>query len=89
MTTTEILVQINSLMEKLGADDLMTVAQSAQSKAKGKTWIELQIGDKVMFNAKTRGIKHGILIKKNSKTYQVLVGSVTWKVTPTLLKKVA
>jgi hypothetical protein len=47
------------------------------------------VGDKVRFDAKTRGIKDGILIKKNAKTFQVLVGSVTWKVSPALLRKVA
>lgn len=83
------LMQINALLDQLSADQLMMVAQSAQARAKGKTWNELKLGDQVMFDAKTRGIKRGVLIKKNSKTYQVLVGSVTWKVSPTLLKKVA
>lgn len=89
MTTDNPLLQIHKLMDSLSAEDLMFVAQSAAARAKGKTWNELKIGDKVSFDAKTRGLKHGVLIKKNSKTYQVLVGSVTWKVSPTLLKKVA
>jgi hypothetical protein len=68
---------------------LMQVAQAAALRARHKSKVDLNIGDKVTFDAKTRGIKTGILVKKNAKTFQVLVGSVTWKVTPTLLKKVA
>jgi len=89
MTTLSPLMQINDLLDQLSAEQLMMVAVSAQTRAKGKTWNELKLGDNVIFNAKTRGIKRGVLIKKNSKTYQVLVGSVTWKVSPTLLKKAA
>lgn len=83
------LLQIVQLMDKLSAEDLMQVARMAQKRAQDATKIALKIGDQVQFDAKTRGVKTGILIKKNPKTFQVLVGSVTWKVSPTLLKKVA
>ena len=87
--TTSALMQINALLDQLSAEQLMTVAKSAQVRANSKTKTELKIGDQVMFDAKSRGIKHGILVKKNPKTFQVLVGSTTWKVSPTLLKKAA
>jgi len=83
------LLQIVKLMDKLSPEDLMMVAKSAQQRATNATKVALKIGDEVQFDAKSRGIKRGILIKKNPKTFQVLVGSTTWKVTPTLLTKVA
>jgi hypothetical protein len=89
MTTDNPLLQIYKLLDQLSAEDLMVVAKSAQLRANNATKISLKIGDEVQFDAKSRGIKRGILIKKNPKTFQVLVGSVTWKVSPTLLKKVA
>ena len=89
MSTDNPLLQIYSLLGQLDAEELMAVAKSAQQRAQNATKIALKIGDQVQFDAKSRGVKTGILIKKNPKTFQVLVGSVTWKVSPTLLKKVA
>jgi hypothetical protein len=83
------LLQIHKLMDLLSPEDLMFVAKAAQQRANNATKIALKIGDEVQFDAKSRGLKRGILIKKNPKTFQVLVGSVTWKVSPTLLKKAA
>lgn len=76
-------------LDKLSPADLIQVAKMAQQRANSKQKSELMLGDEVTFDAKSRGIKVGILIKKNPKTFQVLVGSTTWKVSPTLLKKVA
>ena len=87
--STSALMQINDLMNQLSAEQLQMVAKSAMTRANSKAKSDLKIGDEVMFDAKSRGVKHGILIKKNPKTFQVLVGSTTWKVSPTLLKKVA
>jgi len=89
MTTETPLLQIHKLLDQLSAEDLMFVAKSAAARANNATKITLKIGDTVSFDAKTRGVKTGTLIKKNTKTFQVLVGSTTWKVSPTLLKKVA
>lgn len=83
------LMQIENLMNQLSAQDLLTLAKSAQYRANVKQKTELVLGDTVTFDAKSRGVKVGILVKKNPKTFQVLVGSTTWKVSPTLLKKVA
>lgn len=76
-------------LDKLSPSDLLSVAKMAQQRANAKQKSELMLGDEVTFDAKSRGIKLGILIKKNPKTFNVLVGSTTWKVSPTLLKKVA
>jgi hypothetical protein len=89
MTTDNPLLQIHKLMDLLSAEDLMFVAKAAQMRASNASKAALKIGDEVQFDAKSRGLKRGILIKKNPKTFQVLVGSVTWKVSPTLLKKAA
>ena len=76
-------------LDKLSPSDLIQVAKMAQQRANSKAKTELSLGDEVTFDAKFRGVKLGILVKKNAKTFNVLVGSVTWKVSPTLLKKVA
>lgn len=89
MSSTEALLQINKLIAGLSASELIIVAKSCQALANNKSKIEMQVGDQVYFDAKSRGIKTGVLIKKNAKTFQVLVGSTTWKVSPSLLKKVA
>jgi len=89
MTTDNPLLQIHKLLDKLSTEDLLLVAKSAAARANNSTKIALKIGDTVTFDAKSRGVKTGVLIKKNTKTFQVLVGSTTWKVSPTLLKKVA
>lgn len=89
MTNISPLMQIENLMNQLSAEDLLTLAKSAQYRAQNKVKTELKLGDEVMFDARSRGIKVGILVKKNAKTFNVLVGSTTWKVSPTLLKKAA
>jgi len=81
--------QINELIHELSSQDLIRLARLAQFLANTKASGEINVGDEVTFDAKSRGVKVGILIKKNPKTFQVLVGSTTWKVSPTLLKKVA
>lgn len=88
MNVTPLALIIQNL-DKLSPTDLISVAKMAQQRAQAKVKSELLLGDEVTFDAKSRGIKIGILIKKNPKTFQVLVGSTTWKVSPTLLKKVA
>jgi hypothetical protein len=88
MNVTPLALIIQNL-DKLSPTDLISVAKMAQQRAQAKAKSELLLGDQVQFDAKSRGVKTGTLIKKNTKTFQVLVGSTTWKVSPTLLKKVA
>lgn len=87
--STETLMKINALLGELSADELMMIAKTCSIRANAKSKSDFKIGDTVTFDAKTRGVKTGILIKKNAKTFQVLVGSVNWKVSPSLLKKVS
>ena len=87
--STETLLQVHKLLMTLSREDLAIVSQSVYNRLQIMNQTAFKIGDKVTFDAKTRGIKTGILVKKKAKTFQVLVGSVNWKVTPTLLKKVA
>jgi len=88
MNVTPLALIIQNL-DKLSPTDLISVAKMAQQRAQSKVKSELLLGDEVTFDAKSRGVKIGILIKKNPKTFNVLVGSTTWKVSPTLLRKVA
>ena len=46
---------------------------------------KFKVGDAVMFDAKTRGIIRGTIIKFNPKTVVVRAGHVDWKVSPSLL----
>lgn len=85
-TEAQILMLINKI-DNVGV--LTHIAWTAKHRADALAKTDFKIGDKVRFDAKTRGIKDGILIKKNAKTFQVLVGSVRWKVAPALLRKVA
>ena len=89
MSYTETLGKINSLLSDLSYDELTLIAKYCMTLAAASAKYELMVGDKVTFDAKTRGLQTGVLIKKNAKSFQVLVGNVTWKVGPTLLKKVA
>lgn len=90
MADTETLMKINNLLSALSFEDLMMVAQSASVRARNLAKVELKIGDTVQFDANTRGIKTGTLIKKNELSAKVLVGGVTWTIKPiSMLKKVA
>ncbi len=82
----EILALINKI-DNVGV--LTSIAWHAKYRADALAKTDFKIGDQVQFDAKTRGFQRGILIKKNAKTFQVLVGSVKWKVSPSLLRKVA
>lgn len=87
--TKTVLMQIDELLNQLSVEHLNLVSQAARNRALTKSMRDLKVGDTVTFDAKRRGVKTGTLIRKNPKTYQVLVGHTTWRVTPTLLKKVA
>lgn len=68
---------------------LTHIAWAAKHRADALAKSGFRIGDKVRFDAKNRGIKEGILIKKNAKNFQVLVDHTRWTVSPALLRKVA
>jgi hypothetical protein len=91
MTTAsaETLMQLNKLISSLTREDLAMVSESIYNRLQIMNQSAFKIGDKVKFDAKTRGIKEGVVIRKSKKTIQVLVGATTWKVSPSLLRKVA
>jgi len=87
--STETLLQVHKLLMTLSREDLAIVSQSVYNRLQIMNQTAFKIGDKVTFDAKTRGIKEGVVIRKSKKTIQVLVGPVTWKVSPSLIRKVA
>jgi hypothetical protein len=48
----------------------------------------LRVGDTVRFDAKSRGIQTGQVIKINPTRVKVQAGNITWNVSPQLLKRV-
>lgn len=53
-----------------------------------KMRIQFKVGDKVWFDAKTRGIVKGVISKMNAKTAKVRTDlGVQWTVSPQLLQK--
>lgn len=81
--------QAFNLVDQLSVEDLTEVLNYAARRRNSMATSSFRLGDTVEFDAKTRGLKRGVLIKKNSKTVKVLVGSVTWTVSPSLLRKAA
>ena len=92
MSSKETLVQIHKLLMTLSRDDLAMVNESIYNRLDIMNKTAFKLGDTVTFNAKTRGIKQGIVIsvpRGRTKNVKVLVGSTRWTVSPNLLKKVA
>jgi hypothetical protein len=89
MSNSVVFAEIDRLLLKMTSQELLAMAKMCHSRAIAKSKIDLKVGDKVSFDTKSCGNQTGVLIKKNTKTFKVLVNSVTWKVSPTLLKKVA
>lgn len=53
-----------------------------------KLRLQFRIGDKVKFDAKTRGMVHGTITKMNAKSVKVKTDAgVTWTVSPQFLEK--
>ena len=66
--------------------DINLAIKQRWSELDAREALNFKIGDSVKFNSRKRGgILTGIVKKVNRKTVAVLVGSVTWRVTPSLL----
>ncbi len=53
-----------------------------------KLRLQLRVGTRVQFDAKTRGIIHGVITKVNGKTIKVQAdGGAVWTVGPGLLQR--
>lgn len=72
------------IMTKADDGDLKLLQQVIDMKLR----LQFKVGDKVWFDAKTRGIIQGTITKMNAKSAKVVTdGGVKWTVSPTLLQK--
>jgi len=73
------------IMSKADDGDLKLLQEIITMKLR----LQFRVGDKVKFDAKTRGIIHGTLTKMNTKSAKVLSDKgVSWNVSPQFLEKV-
>lgn len=79
---------INALAAVSHEDALMMFKEAVARRAAVAT-MSLKFGDKVSFDARSKGVKVGEVIKINRKSAKVRVGNVEWRVTASLLQKVA
>lgn len=74
----------NWVMTKADATDLKLIQEVISMKLR----FEFRVGDKVWFDAKTRGIIKGTIIKMNAKSAKVRTDTgVAWTVSPQFLQK--
>ncbi len=72
------------IMTKADDSDLKLIQEVISMKLR----LQFRVGDRVWFDAKTRGIIHGTITKMNAKTAKVRTDvGVQWTVTPALLHK--
>lgn len=72
------------VMTKADATDLKLIQEVISMKLR----FEFRVGDKVWFDAKTRGIVKGTIIKMNAKSAKVRTDAgLAWTVSPQLLQK--
>ncbi len=68
-----------------GLRDIQRAVNQRRSELESRSALEFKIGDSVKFGTKCRGTQEGIVKKINRKTVAVLVGGITWRVSPSLL----
>lgn len=72
------------IMSKADDSDLKLLQEVIGMKLR----LQFKVGDKVWFDAKTRGIIRGVVTKMNAKSAKVRTDTgVMWTVSPTLLNK--
>jgi len=72
------------IMSKADDSDLRLLQEVIALKLR----LQFKVGDKVKFDAKTRGIIHGTITKMNAKSVKVQTDTgVTWNVSPAFLQK--
>jgi hypothetical protein len=84
MNTQDIILTIH----QMDRDAVERVLEAARMRRDYLTKVSLRVGDMVQFDANSRGIQRGKIVKINPKRVKVQCGTVTWNVTPNLLKKV-
>ena len=75
--------------DKNTLDAIIAEVKNRQREMQREIGNAFNVGDKVWFDANRRGRIEGMISKINQKTIVVKTPTVTWKVTPSLLKKVA
>lgn len=71
---------------------IINLVKERQKALERKAAVAFAVNDKVRFDAGRRGLIEGVITKINIKTIQVKQTNglaITWKVSPSLLKKVA
>ncbi len=66
--------------------DLQQAVNQRWSELESRGALNFKVGDSVKFTSRKRGgVQVGIVKKINRKTIAILVGNVTWRVSPSLL----
>jgi hypothetical protein len=84
MTADEIILAIH----KLDRDSIGPIYEAVRMRREWLSRTGIRVGDTVQFDARTRGIQTGKVIKINPTRTKVQVGMMTWNVSPELLTKV-
>ncbi len=68
-----------------GLRDIQRAVNQRRNELESRGALNFKVGDSVKFATPKRGSQVGIIKKINRKTIAVLVGNVTWRVTPSFL----
>ena len=74
--------EVNSIE---GLRDIQRAVNQRRNELESRGALNFKIGDSVKFATPKRGTQVGIVKKINRKTIAVVVGNVTWRVTPSFL----
>ena len=82
------LASISTITDTAELTALFRAVKEQRRKLDARATFTLQVGDKVSFDAKTRGIITGTVEKVNHKTVSVMSSTgIRWKVSASMLKK--
>jgi len=76
------------MVHQMDRDSVEQVLNAARMRRDYLVKTGLRVGDTVRFDAKSRGIQTGRVIKINPTRVKVQAGTVMWNVSPQLLTKV-
>ena len=76
------------MVHQMDRDSVEQVLNAARMRRDYLVKTSLRVGDTVRFDAKSRGIQTGRVIKINPTRVKVQAGTVMWNVSPQLLTKV-
>lgn len=79
---------IVNIIHTMGRAEVDQVIEAGRMRREYLSRVGIKVGDTVQFDAKTRGIQTGKVIKINPTRTKVQVGMMTWNVSPALLTKV-